>query len=122
MKILFLTKYFPEGASSRYRYYNYENYFKEEGIEVVYKPLLREGYVKRYYSGIKNSKFHLLIDIAKRMLYLYFNKNKFDYIIIEKELIMFCPYFLESFLLKGTKYSLGATRFVMKSYDMLKVA
>lgn len=106
MKILFLTKYFPEGASSRYRYYNYKDYFIKNGLKVEYKPLLREGYVKRYYNGIKNKKIDLLIDIIKRIIFIIFNKKKYDFIIIEKELIMYCPYFIEFLLLRGTKYSL----------------
>lgn len=106
MKILFLTKYFSEGASSRYRYFNYKKYFIENGIEVEYAPLLRKGYVEKYYKGLKNGKLSLLIDIIKRIKYIISHKKLFDHIIIEKELIMFCPYILEKFLLKGCKYSL----------------
>lgn len=106
MKILILSKYFPEGASSRYRYYNYKKYFKNNGIEVEYKPLMREGYVKKYYTGKKNSKLDLLVDIVKRIIFIIFNKKKYDYIIIEKELIMFCPYIVEKILLHGCRYAL----------------
>lgn len=106
MKILFLTKYFPEGASSRYRYYNYKDYFIKNGLDVEYKPLFRDGYVKNYYNGIKNKKINMIEDILKRIIFIIFNKKKYDFIIIEKELIMYCPYFVEYFLLRGTKYSL----------------
>lgn len=106
IKVLFLPKYFPEGASSRYRYYNYKKYFENNGIEVDYKPLMRDGYVKRYYNGEKNNKFDLLFDIIKRIIFILFNKKKYDYIVVEKELIMFCPYFIEKILLYGCKYAL----------------
>lgn len=106
MKILFLTKYYSEGASSRYRYYNYETYFKKNKIEVTYKPLMYDGYVKNYYMNKKKSKIKLLKDVFYRIFYIILNKRKFDHIIIEKELVMYCPYFIEKFLLKKTRYSL----------------
>lgn len=108
MKILVLPKYYPEGSSSRYRYYNYYEWFKSDGHSIVTKPLLYNGYVKDLYAGQKALKRSLMlgIGIVNRILYLLLNRKKFDLIIIEKELVTFMPFFIEKVLLSGTKFIL----------------
>lgn len=103
-----LPKYYPEGSSSRYRYYNYYDWFKSDGHSVITKPLLYNGYVKDLYSGQKALKRIVMlgVGIVQRMLYLLLNRKKFDLIIIEKELVTFMPFFIEKFFLKGTKFIL----------------
>lgn len=106
MKILFLTNYYREGPSSRYRSFNYKNFFEKMGIETDYKPLMYEGYVKSLYTGIKNSTLKKVICIIKRMLFVIFRKKKYDHIVIETELVKYLPYFIEKMLLKNISYSL----------------
>ncbi|NDP28057.1 MAG: glycosyltransferase family 4 protein [Flavobacterium sp.] len=105
MKILVLPKYHAEGSSSRYRYYNYFKWFRNDGHFIESKPLLYEGYVSDLYNGKNKVKRHffLVFGILNRILYILFNKKKFDVIIIEKELVTFMPFFIEKILLKGSK-------------------
>lgn len=102
-KLLYLTKYEKEGASSRYRSFNYEIYLQKE-FDLKYKPLFYEGYVKNLYSNKKNEKIKVFFCYLKRVLYLMKNKKKFDFVIIEKELFQYCPYFFERWLLKNINY------------------
>jgi glycosyltransferase involved in cell wall biosynthesis len=106
MRILFLPKYYPEGASSRYRTHNYLEYFMELGCEVTVKPLFFEGYVQNLYQKKSKDKLKMLKDYLNRIIYLLLNKKKFDIIIIEKELLPYIPYQFEKFLLRNTTYTL----------------
>lgn len=106
MNILFLTKYYSEGPSSRYRSYNYKNFLEKEGIQVEYKPLFYDGYVKNLYANKKNSKIKIIASFLFRIHFVLKNKKKYDHIVIEKEMLPYFPYFIEKFLLKGKNYSL----------------
>jgi glycosyltransferase involved in cell wall biosynthesis len=119
MKILFLPKYYEEGASSRYRTFNYLKYFKDAGIDFEVKPLLYKGYVSDLYN--KNitvfSKLKVGLYILKRIIYLLFNKHKYDLLVIEKELFPKAPYIIEKILLKGVKYTLDYDDAVFFKYE-----
>lgn len=105
-KILILTNYYEEGPSSRYRSFNYKNYFERNGLKVEYCPLFFNGYVNNLYLKKKNKILLKVLDILKRIIYIIRNKKKYNHIIIETELIKFLPFFIEKFLLKETSYSL----------------
>lgn len=105
MKVLLLPKYHREGASSRYRLFNYIRYFEDRGHEVHVKPLLYEGYVKNLYNKSPNSKIKILRSLFCRLFFLLKNKKLYDMIIIEKELFTYCPYFIERLILMGCRYS-----------------
>lgn len=106
MKVLFLTKYYYEGPSSRYRSYNYKSFFEDENIEVTYKPLFFDGYVTKLYKKEKNSKIEILFSFIKRFIFLIFKARQYNHIIIEKELFPYFPYWMEKILLLGKNYSL----------------
>ena len=106
MNILFLTKYHSEGPSSRYRSYNYKNFLEKEEIQIEYKPLFYDGYVKNLYANKKNSKIRIIFSFLFRIYFVLKNKKKYDHIIIEKEMLPYFPYLIEKFLLKDKNYSL----------------
>jgi len=122
LKILFLPKYDTEGSSSRYRTYNYLPYFNTENNFIV-KPLLYNGYVKDLH---RQNVFILKIIrifwcIISRILYVLFNKNKFDVLIIEKELIPYLPFLIERIILWKTKYSLDFDDADFLKYEKYKL-
>lgn len=114
-KVIFLTKYGRAGASSRYRFYNYQKYFKDFNFE--FKPLLDDDYINLLYNSDNKKKIFLLkiISIIKRFFYLIFSSSKNLYI-IEKELFPNAPYFIEKILLCNKKYALDYDDFVGASY------
>lgn len=105
-KILFLTKYSYEGASSRYRSYNYEKYFQKNNFYCEYKPLLYDGYAKDLFTAQKISKLKVFKCMINRFAFLIKNAKKYTHIVVEKELFPYCPLFIERILLSMSDYSL----------------
>jgi len=97
MKILFFTKYSRKGASSRYRTFQYLDYFRQHGVEVYVSPLLGDGYLENLYSGRRASKLYLLKSFSKRVFYI-FKARKYDLVVIEKELFPHIPPVFEHLL------------------------
>ncbi|PIF60667.1 glycosyltransferase family 4 protein [Flavobacterium sp. 11] len=117
MKILFLTKYNSDGASSRYRAYNYKRYFDENEIQYYFKPLLDSNYVLDLYREKKiKSLIQSVFSVLTRIIFLLFNSKQYDLIIIEKELFPNAPYFIESFFLKSKLYALDFDDYIATQY------
>jgi hypothetical protein len=105
MKILFLTLYSKLGGSSRYMVYDYLEYFRQAGIEVVVSPLFDE----RYHLGlgdlsaptglrnvIRNFDYYVW-RVAKRLKDLI-KVGQFDIVALEKELPPYFPFGMEKFI------------------------
>lgn len=105
IRVCFLTKYHSNGASSRYRYYNYDN-FLDKDIMAEYKPLLSYNYVENINKKEKNKKKDIIIAYLKRFVFLIMNKKNYDLFIIEKELFPYMPFFIEKILLRNVRFSL----------------
>ena len=60
MKILYLTKYSRNGASSRLRSYQYFPLLEKEGLLVTVKPFFDEDYLNNLYSKKKISNLKLV--------------------------------------------------------------
>ncbi len=97
MRVLALTRYSTLGASSRLRFYQYQNILNKYGIEVKLQPLLEDFYIKQLYSSRRK-------DLC-RIFYAYFRRlievlkiNRFELIWIEKELFPFFPAWGERFI------------------------
>ncbi|GEC79208.1 glycosyltransferase family 4 protein [Flavobacterium aquatile] len=118
MKILYLTKYSRNGASSRLRSYQYFPLLKEKGLNVIVKPFFDEDYLIQLYSKKKISK----LKISKfyfRRLYALLSIFKYDRVVIEKELF---PYFFSWFekilFLLNVKYIVDYDDAIFHNYDM----
>ena len=106
LRVLLLPKYHRDGASSRYRYYNYFEWLQQAPLSITCKPLLYFGYVSDLYNRRNRLKRTVMaiVGICQRIRYLLLNKNNFDLILIEKELVTFMPLFIEKFLLGNSRY------------------
>ncbi|TRX20890.1 glycosyltransferase family 4 protein [Flavobacterium franklandianum] len=118
MKVLYLTKYSRNGASSRLRSYQYFPFLEAKGISVSVSPFFDEDYLINLYSGKRIAKRKLLKFYLTRFIIL-FSIYKFDKIIIEKELF---PYFFSWFekalhLLK-VKYIVDYDDAIFHNYDL----
>ncbi len=117
MKVLYLTKYSRNGASSRLRSYQFFPFLQSEGIKVKVSPLFSERYLVDLYSGKKASALTILKCYWNRFLVL-FTVSRYDKIIIEKELF---PYFFSWFecILSffGVKYVVDYDDAVFHNYD-----
>jgi glycosyltransferase involved in cell wall biosynthesis len=89
---LFFAKYNQRGASSRYRIYNYLDFYKNRGFIVDINYLFGDWHFNK-------SKFliyfvRLSASFLRRML-VVFNAKKYDLVYIEYELFPYFPAFIE---------------------------
>jgi glycosyltransferase involved in cell wall biosynthesis len=94
MRILFLPRYGPQGASSRYRIWQYAPLFERAGHEVVVQPLLDDGYVGELYKTGRRGSWWLASGYGRRMLRA-FRWGHFEAIVCEQEMLPFLPAFVE---------------------------
>ena len=121
MKILAFTKYSYDGPSSRYRFYNYKDCFKKEGIELIIKPL----FTKKYF--LAKGKIQKALIVLKAYIVRLFWLIKllvfkdYELVLIEYELF---PYYVAIFerLLRarGIKYIVDYDDAIFHKYDLSK--
>lgn len=96
MRILFLPRYGPQGASSRYRIWQYVPLFERAGHEVEVRPLLDDGYLGELYQTGRRGWRWLATGYGRRLLGV-FQLRDFDAVICEQEIWPFLPAFVELF-------------------------
>ena len=118
MKVLYLTKYSRNGASSRLRSYQYFPFLEAKGISVSVSPFFDENYLINLYSGKQTAKRTFLKFYVNRFFKL-FSIYKYDRIVIEKELF---PYFFSWFekilWLLNVKYIVDYDDAIFHNYDL----
>jgi glycosyltransferase involved in cell wall biosynthesis len=116
MKLLMLTRYGRQGASSRARSFQYLPWLDAAGIEVAVVPLFSDAYVAALQRGQKN-----LQEIKRaypRRVKALLNARSFDLIWIEKEALPWLPAWMERLLTPtGIPYVLDYDDAVFHYYD-----
>ena len=100
MRILFLPRYAPQGASSRYRIWQYVPSFERAGHEVEVHPLLDAGYLTQLYSEQTRGLRWLAKGYARRLIEMV-SARRYDAIICEQEAFPYLPAFGESLFRKN---------------------
>ena len=108
------TRYDRMGASSRLRFYQWEEDFAVFGFEPDFYPLFNQKYLKKLYSTGKKSKIALLIASVRRFFQVL--KSPKD-LYIEYELFPFLPAKWELLLLRRKRYFLGFDDNVWEKYQ-----
>ena len=120
MKILAFTKYSYEGPSSRYRFYNYQECFEKQNIEMAIKPLFSKIYFSTSNKIIK--ALIVLVSYVKRfalVCQILIFKNRYDLVLLEYELFPYFPAWFETLLHKrGIKYIVDYDDAIFHKYDM----
>jgi glycosyltransferase involved in cell wall biosynthesis len=144
MKILLLSRYSTQGASSRIRSFQYIPYLESMGCSVDVEPLFDNGYIESLYKlrqseqaeSSNEKKYHsqtdvpvsvlskdktvMLIAYAKR-LHLVCNSGKYDLVWIEKELFPWLPPWVEAIISRfGIPYVVDYDDAVFHKYDLNK--
>jgi glycosyltransferase involved in cell wall biosynthesis len=96
MRLLLLPRYGPQGASSRYRIWQYVPLFERAGHQVVVRPLMDDGYIQELYSTGRRRWRWLASGYARRFLDA-FRVGQFDAVICEQEVLPFLPDFVDLF-------------------------
>lgn len=104
LKILFLTRYADNGASSRCRSYQLIPGLEVAGISCSIRPLLATGYLEALYSRRRFKKYAVgVIGVLNRLMEI-FRVGRYDAVVVEKECVPHVPYFLERLLLCGANH------------------
>ena len=120
VKVLFLTKYARNGASSRYRTFQYLPWFEEAGIHCQVMPLFDEAYlIHRYQSG-RGHASDVLRAFLRRLGALA-TARRFDLVVVEYELLPYFPALPERWLgLLGVPYVVDYDDALFHQYDQHK--
>lgn len=101
-KALFLTRYARQGASSRYRVYQYKPFIDQAGIECVIHPLFSDEYLQRRYRALRAGRLALgdvravLLALMKRWSLLRIsNITKYDVVFLQYEALPYLPLMCE---------------------------
>lgn len=96
-RVLFLTKYARNGASSRYRTFQYLPWLERAGLHCEVAPLFDEAYlVHRYQSG--RAHFGDILRAFLRRIFTLVTVGRYDLVVIEYELLPYFPAWPERFL------------------------
>lgn len=113
-KIIYFTKYTAEGASSRYRSYQYLPFLAND-FDIIYYPLFDDELSKK--GGIKLS-FKVVISYFKRFTQFFSNLFSTDLFVIEYELFPYTPPVFEYLLyLFNRKFILDFDDAIFHNYD-----
>lgn len=102
LKILALTRYDQTGASSRVRFLQYIPHLERMGAHVTVKPLLPPEYLAGLYEG-KSKSPGLVASAMFRRFREVIAKGDFDIIWLQREILPFVPFAIESVLLGNHK-------------------
>jgi len=94
MKILFLTRFPWNVGSSRYRFLQFFDLFKEHNIKTSWSPFFTEEYLAKKYHNQKVSLFYLAKQYLRRATAI-FRIIFYDLIVIEKEIFPSLPSIFE---------------------------
>lgn len=117
MKILLLTRFGQQGASSRMRSFQFLPYLRTSGIECVVSPLFDDSLLLRKYKYGNYTLWSLLLAYWRRIQTLR-TRHRFDLIWIEKEALPWMPVWFERLLLSGKPYVLDFDDAIFHKYDL----
>jgi len=116
MKVAFLTRYGPRGASSRVRAFQFESALRAAGIESVFFPLLGDRYLSAKYAGDRTIR-EAASALAQRIRQIGRARST-DLLWIEKELLPYFPALVEGWLLAGRPYVIDFDDAIFHNYDL----
>lgn len=118
MRVLALTRYSRLGASSRMRSYQYVDFLREHGVDVVVSPLFGDSYLKRLYNKGRTNWPAVAADYFMQLIRLGRARN-FDLVWIEKEIFPSIPAWFERALAKlGIPYVVDYDDAIFHNYDL----
>ena len=118
-KVLALTRYTQAGPSSRYRFYNFQEPFREAGVEMEIKPLFGDDYLSdNGFAGVL-AVLRGYLSRFLRVARLWWNRgNGYDAILIEYELFPYVPAWFEALLhRRGVRYLVDYDDAIFHRYD-----
>lgn len=116
MRVLVLTRYGRNGASSRMRFFQFLPWLDAEGWSYEVSPFFTDQQLARRYSHGSYGAATLVKSYVRRIAEIL-HKSCFDIVWIEKEALCFFPASIERWLLSGVPYVLDYDDAVFHNYD-----
>lgn len=116
VKILLLSRYSRNGASSRVRLFQFVDDLSNADIEVDINSLFSEKYLTIKYSKKSFLFIEIIFCYLNRIFKMIIMRKDYDYLWIEKELFPYFPYFFEKFFLRRFKYVLDYDDAIFEQY------
>lgn len=117
MRVLALTKYGAEAASTRQRLLQFAPYLRDHGIEIVTRPLLGDDYVRALAQGRRGSLAGIALSYATRLASVM-TARRFDLIWVHFEAFPWAPGALERLLaLSGRPVVVDFDDAIFHQYD-----
>ncbi|MGZ0018244.1 glycosyltransferase family 4 protein [Nitrosomonas sp. wSCUT-2] len=95
--VIFLTKYARNGASSRYRTFQYLPWLEQVGFDCQVTPLFDEAYLEHRYKSGRGNIRDILRAFLQRLIVLV-TVRRFDLVVFEYELLPYFPALFERWL------------------------
>ena len=117
--ITIFSKYGVNGASTRYRFYQYFDFFNDRNINFNVTPLFDDNDLSELYKSNKRSFFRLFYLFIRRLrVLLLMRSNNTEFVIIYTELFPYTPPLFELLLvLKKIRYILDYDDASFHQYD-----
>jgi len=93
-RVLFLTKYTSQAASTRLRMIQYFPLLESQGITCTLSPLFESDYLKRKFAGRAGNIGEALHSFPRRILAIL-QASRWDAVVIQYDLLPYLPEFLE---------------------------
>jgi glycosyltransferase involved in cell wall biosynthesis len=118
-RIIFLSKYSEKGASSRYRIYQYLQYYYNIFPDIKIYPLLDDFYFHHLYNtDSKNILFKIFKAYLKRIIIVLFSNRSILFYIGGGELFPYFPSLFEKYLnFRKIKFILDYDDAIFHNYD-----
>ena len=118
MRVLLLSRYAKNGASSRLRFFQYLPYLRSQAMVFDIAPLFPDEYLTTLYISGSKSLGTSIKAYFKRLAILSSRKINYDLIWIEKECFPWLPELFESFpLLRKVPYVVDFDDAIHHNYD-----
>jgi glycosyltransferase involved in cell wall biosynthesis len=118
MRVLYLPRYGPLGASSRVRGYQYLPWLCAAGLEVTVSPLLPDTYLQRLYAGQGTLLSEMAAAYVRRVAALL-QRARHDLVWLEYEALPWLPAGFERLALGGARpYVVDYDDAIFHRYDL----
>lgn len=121
IRVLALTRYDRNGASSRLRTFQYQPYFRDQAVDFNIQSFVdKQALISRYDSG-RYSMLGLAKSVLQRLKRIW-NRGAYDLLWIEKETIPWLPFIAEKAVLSGKRYVLDYDDATFHNFDLHPMA
>lgn len=116
MKVLFLTRYGMQGASSRMRSLQFIPWYEQAGMECTVQPLLDDAQLRQRYAMGGYRLMDIMAAYWRRGRVLM-QRHQFNLVLIEKEAWQWLPAWFERWILSGVPYVMDYDDAIFHNYD-----